>query len=165
MYIHAVFFRSFSHIGYSKFPTCEPSSCKLSKMRVCIRFQQGARTCAIDVRHEWHCSLPSVSYRWRPFSSAISHLLSLLQSVTLLACSLHASSCVPAVVLSVQFSRSVMSDSLRPRALQQARPPCIFRRDFQRYWHCLEKTENNIQAARIKENEILISGFIYSFIY
>ena len=93
-------------------------------MRMCIRFQQGARTCAIDVRHEWHCGLPSVSYGWQPFSSAISHLLSLLQSVALLACSLHASPCVPAVVLSVQFSRSVMSDSLWPHGLQQARPPC-----------------------------------------
>ena len=46
-----------------------------------------------------NCSLPSVSYCWRPFSSSISHILSLLQSVTLLACSLLASPCMSAVVL------------------------------------------------------------------
>ena len=42
---------------------------------------------------------PSVSYCSGPCSSAISHLLSLLQSVTLLVCSLYASVCMPAVVL------------------------------------------------------------------
>ena len=61
--------------------------------------KQGTRTCAIIVRHEWNSSLPSVSCCWWPFSSTISHLLSLLQSVTLLACSFHASPCMPAVVL------------------------------------------------------------------
>ncbi|XP_073665617.1 receptor activity-modifying protein 3 isoform X1 [Tursiops truncatus] len=50
------------------------------------------------MRHERHCSWPSVSYCWRSFSSTISHLLSLLQSVTLLACSLDASPWMPAVV-------------------------------------------------------------------
>ena len=85
--------------NYSKSPTYEPSSCKLSEMRTCIWFQQGTRTCAINVRREWNCSLPSVSCCWRSFSSTISHLLSLLQSATLLACSLDASPCVPAVVL------------------------------------------------------------------
>ena len=49
--------------------------------------QQGTRTCAINVRHEWNCSLLSFSYCWRSFSSTISHLLSFLQSVALLACS------------------------------------------------------------------------------
>ena len=49
-------------------------------------------------QREWNGSLPSVSYCWRSFSSAISHLLSLLQWVTFLACSLDASPCVPAVV-------------------------------------------------------------------
>ena len=39
---------------------------------------------------EWNCSLPSVSYCWWSFISAISHVLSLLQSVTLLASSLDA---------------------------------------------------------------------------
>ena len=39
-------------------------------------------------------SLPTLS-----FSSTISHFLSLLQSVTLLACSLDASPCMPTVVL------------------------------------------------------------------
>ena len=47
---------------YSKSPTYEPSSCKLSKMWTCIWFQQGTRTCAINVRHEWNCSLSSISY-------------------------------------------------------------------------------------------------------
>ena len=32
--------------------------------------------------------------------------------------------CVPTTVLSIQFSRSVVSDSLRPHGLQHARPPC-----------------------------------------
>ena len=57
------------------------------------------RTCAVCARHEWNCSLPSVSYCWWSFSSTISHLLSLLQSVTLLACSLNASPCMPAIIL------------------------------------------------------------------
>ena len=35
-------------------------------------------------------SLPTLSYCWQSFSFTISHLLSLLQSVTLLACSLNA---------------------------------------------------------------------------
>ena len=34
-------------IKYSKSPTYEPSSCKLSKMQTCIWFQQGTETCAI----------------------------------------------------------------------------------------------------------------------
>ena len=54
---------------------------------------------------EWNCSLPSVSWCWRSFSSTISHLLSLLTSVTLLACSLDISPCMPAVVLDYYFSR------------------------------------------------------------
>ena len=48
---------------------------------------------------EWNCSFSSVSYFWWSFSSTISHLLSVLQSVTLLACSLSTSPCMPAVVL------------------------------------------------------------------
>ena len=59
------------------------------------KLQQGTRNCAINVKHEWNYSLPS----WQSFSSTISHFLSLLQSVTLLACSLSASPCVPATVL------------------------------------------------------------------
>ena len=54
---------------------------------------------SISIRCEWICSLFSISYCWRSFSSTISHLLSLLQEVTLLACSLSASLCMPAVVL------------------------------------------------------------------
>ena len=60
--------------------------------------QQGTRTYAINVRHEWRCSLPSISCCWWPFSSTISHLLSLLQSVTHLICSLNASPCIPAIL-------------------------------------------------------------------
>ena len=48
---------------------------------------------------EWNCSLPSISYCWQFFSSTISHSLSLLQLVTLLACSLDASFCMPALLL------------------------------------------------------------------
>ena len=54
--------------------------------------------CSTNIRHEWNCSLPSLSYCWWSFSSAISHLLSLLQSVTLLASSLHASPCMTVVL-------------------------------------------------------------------
>ena len=54
---------------------------------------------------EWNFSLPSVSWCWGSFSSTISHLLSLLMSVTLLACSLYVSPCMPAVVLDYYFSR------------------------------------------------------------
>ena len=61
--------------------------------------QQGTRACAINIRCEWNCRLPSVSYYWWPFGSTISHLLSLPPSVTLLACSFDASPCIPAVVL------------------------------------------------------------------
>ena len=43
---------------------------------------------------EWNCSSPSILHCWWSFGSAISHLLSLLPSVTLLACSLDASPCV-----------------------------------------------------------------------
>ena len=59
-------------------PTHEPSNCKLSKTQMCLWFQQGARTRAASIRREWHCSWPSVFCCWRPFSSAISHLRSLL---------------------------------------------------------------------------------------
>ena len=54
---------------------------------------------SISVGCEWNCSLPSTTYCCQFFSSAISHLLSLLQSVTLLVCSLSANPCLPAVVL------------------------------------------------------------------
>ena len=54
---------------------------------------------SIRVRHEWNCSLPSIPYCWCSFSATISPLLSLLQSVTLLASSLDASPYMPTVVL------------------------------------------------------------------
>ena len=63
------------------------SRCELSETQMCIWFQQGTKTCVINIRQVWNCSLPSISYCWWSFSSPISHLL---QSVTLLACSLDA---------------------------------------------------------------------------
>ena len=59
--------------------------------------------CAINIRHGWNFSLPSISYCCWSFSSTISHLLCLLQSATPVACSFNASPCMPAVVL--YFSR------------------------------------------------------------
>ena len=53
----------------------------------------------INVGCVWNCSFPSISYSQWSFSSTISNLLSLLQSVTLLACALDARPCIPAVVL------------------------------------------------------------------
>ena len=40
--------------------------------------------CSTTIRRGWHASLPSVSCCWRSFSSAVSHVLVLLQLVTLL---------------------------------------------------------------------------------
>ena len=59
---------------YSKPPTYKPSSCEISKE---------VNVFSVSVRHEWNCSLPSISCCWWSFSSTISHL-QLLQSVTLL---------------------------------------------------------------------------------
>ena len=58
-----------------------------------------SRTCTISVTCGWNCSLSSISYWWWSFNSTIPHLLSLLQSVSLLACSHDASPCIPAIVL------------------------------------------------------------------
>ena len=117
---------------YSKSLTYKPSSCECSKVWTCIQFHQGTRTCAINIRCEWHCNLSSVSYCWRSFSSTVSHLLSLLQSVTLLACSLAVtpgcqllcSSAGLYKVLLLLFSRSVVSDSLQPHGLHHAKFLC-----------------------------------------
>ena len=59
-------------------------------------FQQETKTCAVNVKHEWNCSLPSDPCCWQFFSSTIPHVLSLLYSV---ACSLTAIACMPAVEL------------------------------------------------------------------
>ena len=69
-----------------------------------VNFQR--RECA------WNCGLPSASSCWRSFNSTISvsRLLSLLQSVTLPACSLDASSCMPAVVLHYWTFKVLYSD-------------------------------------------------------
>ena len=72
---------------YSTFSTYKHSNCELSETQMCIWFQQGTKTCVINIRQVWNCSLPSISYCWWSFSSPISHLL---QSVTLLACTLDA---------------------------------------------------------------------------
>ena len=53
----------------------------------------------IKIRHEWHCSLPFISYLRLSFSPTIPYLLSLLQSITLLVCSPSTSPCMSAVVL------------------------------------------------------------------
>ena len=58
--------------------------------------QEGTRTCAIHIRHEWNCSFPSILVLTL---LQLSHLLSLLQSVSLPACSPSASPRVPAVAL------------------------------------------------------------------
>ena len=79
--------KSKSPLPYSKFPTYEPSSHELSNRNFS------------SVRHEWNRGLSSVSCCRPPFSSAVSCLLSLLRSVILLAWSLDASPCMPAVVL------------------------------------------------------------------
>ena len=62
------------------------------------RIQQ-IRICAIEVRGEWNCSLPSTSNYWWSLSPTIFHLLSLLQLVAPFSCSLDASPCMPAAVL------------------------------------------------------------------
>ena len=90
---------SFWQIGYSSITFMSSLDYKLSKMWTCIWFQHGSRTWAINVRHEWSCSLPSISYCWGSSSSTISHLTPLLQSVTLLACSFNASPCRSAVIV------------------------------------------------------------------
>ena len=64
-----------------------------------LRMFKDSNLCSINYRSEWNCNLPSISHCWRSFSSTISYFLSLLQAVTLLACSLHASPCVSAVLL------------------------------------------------------------------
>ena len=60
--------------------------------------QQGTRTCDTNIRCEQNCCSPSI-YNFRYVSSIIPHFLSLLQSVTLLACSLNISPWMPAVIL------------------------------------------------------------------
>ena len=53
----------------------------------------------------------STSYCWWSFSSAISYLLSLLQSITFLVCSLDVSPCMPAVTLYYcTFQSAVLED-------------------------------------------------------
>ena len=62
-----------------------------------FRTFKDADVCSVNVRSKWNCSLLSVSYCYWSFSSAVSHLLSLLQSVTLLTCSIDTSPCIPAL--------------------------------------------------------------------
>ena len=184
---------AFSLLWYSKSPTYEPSSCKLSKMWTCseegqretrgisnwrtkeihdagdgkeILFEDNfwgsgpehrtvhrCSECDPEVPcHVWWekksyyldlsglcsqdlCRQYQAWMKQQPalrllllkiLSSSISRFLSLLQSVALLACSLCASSCMPAVTLceSESVSHSVKSDSAWPRGLQPARFLC-----------------------------------------
>ena len=64
----------------------------------CRCMQQGTRTWDTNIRSEQNRCSPSI-YNFRSFSSTVSHFLSLLQSVTLLACSLNISPWMPAVIL------------------------------------------------------------------
>ena len=72
-----------------------------------LRTSEGTKVCFINIRHEWDCSLSSVSCCWGalsagralPFSLCQFPHLAFLQSVTFTACSLDASSCRPTVVL------------------------------------------------------------------
>ena len=82
-------------LDFSTCPKYGPPGWELSKMQTYL-VPARTRTCAINVRPEWNCSLPSISYCWRSFSSSISHFLSLLSSVTLLAWSLDTSPWMPA---------------------------------------------------------------------
>ena len=74
----------------SESPAYKLASCELSAVHTCIRMS----SC---FRGTWPSSLPS--HGWQSFSSAVSHLLSFLQSETLLARSLSANPRRPAVVL------------------------------------------------------------------
>ena len=85
--------------NYRKLPTCQSSSCKLSKTRARVWSQQAIGSCAINVRGEGNCSWPSVSSRWWLFSSIISHPFCLFQSVTLLVLWFDVSPGMPAIVL------------------------------------------------------------------
>ena len=86
----------------------------------------------IKIRHEWHCSLPCISYLRLSFSPTIPYLLSLLQSITLLVCSPNASPCMSAVVLDYcTFQGAISSgpslshsDSSWSLELQHSRLPC-----------------------------------------
>ena len=79
--------------GLQEVPTYESSSWELSKMQMCVPSKPGMS------------EMPSISYSWRSFSSTISHLLSLLESVTLPSCPLNASPCMEAVILYYCTSR------------------------------------------------------------
>ena len=61
-------------------------------------FQKDAKAHSISIRCVWNCRLTSISYCWWSFSSTISRIFYLLQSLTLLACSFDASPQRPAVV-------------------------------------------------------------------
>ena len=76
------------------------SACTASALQIFTLwiFKDG-NMCTINVRLEWNCSLPSISHCWQSFSSTVSHLFSLLQSGTLLACWLDAIPYMPALIL------------------------------------------------------------------
>ena len=88
-------------LDYTSCPKYGPPSWELSKMQTYL-VPAITRTCAISVRPEWSGSLASISYCWWSFRSSTSHFLSLLLSVTLLACSLDTSPWMPTVALCVR---------------------------------------------------------------
>ena len=84
------------------------------------------------ISHGWNCSLPSAFYCWWSFCSTGSHLLSLLQSVTLClfaGCHSLYAPCCPALLhfsgycYCCSVARSC-PDSLWPPGLQHTRLPC-----------------------------------------
>lgn len=77
------------HKRYSQSPTYRPSSCELSKVRICFPSASGVGETA---------ARPPSAVADAP-SALPSPLLALLPSVTLLSCSCHARPCVPAIVL------------------------------------------------------------------
>ena len=104
-------------IKYSKAPTYEPSSCKLSKMRMSV--------CMSNHTHQFMCLV---------------YIVKCASSTVLCSCIFY-STVVPYhyfkprisrnkhksssdIAGSVQFSDSVMSDSLQPHGLQHSRLPC-----------------------------------------
>ena len=79
--------------------TTQTSLDKFFKRLDRIESSKGTRICFIKVRYKWNCNLPFASYCWQSFSSTVSQLPSLLQSVTLFACWLNASPYMPVVIL------------------------------------------------------------------
>lgn len=97
LFPHKMFLPSSSY--FPEYPALETLQ-QVSYIRIFkLRTFDDVNMCSINVRHKCNCSLLSISSYRRSFSSTVSYLLSLLQLVALLSCSLDASHCMPAVVL------------------------------------------------------------------